>query len=305
MPFLGQIIILFILSCILSPLILNGVCFLLRKFAIIDRPHLYKAEQGRSPAPYGAGISILLTLILFLPVLYGFFDFSEILEKRLHIVLILGVILAVVSFIDDMDTIGKSRMSVPPLFRLAMQIGIGAIIGMTSIKISYISNLFGGVLNLTDYSLDIIIGNAMLTIYFIPIAITIFWYVLVFNSINFSDGIPGLTGGFSLISFVILAGLAVKLYFSDATIATQENSAFLLTLLAIVIPATFFLTRKDISRQALMGDSGTIMLAFLIATFAIVAGGKIATAISVLGIYLIDFVYVITVRIMKGINPLK
>ncbi len=41
------------------------------------------------------------------------------------------------------------------------------------------------------------------------------------------------------------------------------------------------------------------MLAFLIATLAIIAGGKIATAMSVLGLYLIDFVYVITARILK------
>jgi UDP-N-acetylmuramyl pentapeptide phosphotransferase/UDP-N-acetylglucosamine-1-phosphate transferase len=54
-----------------------------------------------------------------------------------------------------------------------------------------------------------------------------------------------------------------------------------------------------------MGDSGTIMLAFLIATLAIIAGWKIATAISVLGIYLIDFVYVITARILKWQNPMK
>ncbi len=85
----------------------------------------------------------------------------------------------------------------------------------------------------------------------------------------------------------------------------MENSKFLLTLLAIIIPATFFLTRADISRKVIMGDSGTIMLAFLLATFAIVAGGKIATAVSVLGIYLIDLVYVVTSRIMKGKNPLK
>jgi len=100
---------------------------------------------------------------------------------------------------------------------------------------------------------------------------TIFWYVLVFNAVNFSDGIPGLTGGFSLISFLILGGLAVKLLMTDTSHAAQENSQFLLLILAIIIPVTFFITRMDISRRGLMGDSGTIMLAFLIATLAIIA----------------------------------
>jgi UDP-GlcNAc:undecaprenyl-phosphate/decaprenyl-phosphate GlcNAc-1-phosphate transferase len=97
----------------------------------------------------------------------------------------------------------------------------------------------------------------------------------------------------------------VKLYLTDTTIASQENSRFLLAILAVIIPITWFLTRWDISRRVIMGDSGTIMLAFLIATLAIIAGGKIATAMSVLGIYLIDFVYVITARILNGQNPMK
>lgn len=43
----------FFASLIISPLIVNGVSFLLRKFAILDRPERYKSEKGRSPAPYG------------------------------------------------------------------------------------------------------------------------------------------------------------------------------------------------------------------------------------------------------------
>ncbi|NCP76563.1 hypothetical protein GW830_00230 [bacterium] len=69
------------------------------------------------------------------------------------------------SFVDDLDTIykfdrvsksdikktaeelGNMRRStpffVPAKVRLMMQIGVGAIIGITSIKIGYISNIFG------------------------------------------------------------------------------------------------------------------------------------------------------------------
>lgn len=163
-----------------------------------------------------------------------------------------------------------------------MQIGVGAIIGLTSIKISYVSHIFGGIMDLSEWFSTVALGGWTITIYWIPVAITIIWYVVVFNAINFSDGVPGLTGGFALISFIIMAGLAVKLYLTDTTIASQENSRFLLSILAIIIPITFFLTRADIARRVIMGDSGTIMLAFLIATLAIIAGGKIATAISVL-----------------------
>lgn len=97
----------------------------------------------------------------------------------------------------------------------------------------------------------------------------------------------------------------MKLFLTDTTIASQENSEFIMILLSILIPITFLVTRTDITRRGIMGDSGTITLAFFIATLSIIAGGKIATAMSVLGIYLIDFIYVITLRIMKGKNPMK
>lgn len=83
-----------------------------------------------------------MTLLILAPFIPFFFDITDTLERKLDIVLALASIIALVSFIDDLDTIGKSRWSVPPLVRLAMQIGVGLIVGLTSIKISYISNIF-------------------------------------------------------------------------------------------------------------------------------------------------------------------
>ncbi len=193
MSFSIEIIILFIISCILSPLILRAVSWGLRRYQWLDRPHLYRSESGRTPVPYGAGIMIILTLVTCIPILYTIVDFTPILEHRLYIILILAVILAVITFFDDLDTIGKSPMRVSPVFRLCMQIGVGIVIGLTSIKISYISNIFGGVIDLNEYHFSFIWGADSIMIYYIPLLLTVFWYVLVFNSVNFSDGVPGLT----------------------------------------------------------------------------------------------------------------
>ncbi|MBP9812440.1 undecaprenyl/decaprenyl-phosphate alpha-N-acetylglucosaminyl 1-phosphate transferase [Candidatus Gracilibacteria bacterium] len=293
------------ISLVVGFSILRCILFLAKKYDILDRPHLYKTEAGRKPVPYGIGIAIISTLLLVAPVIPYLFDISPTLEKKLFIVLSLSAIIGIISALDDLDTIGKSRISVPPLFRLLMQIGVGLVIGITSIKISYISNLFGGTLPLDEYFFQIDLLGKIFTIYYIPLFITVFWYVLVFNSINFSDGIPGLAGGFSLISFIILGFLALKLYFTDTTEAAVENSQFILILVMILLPITALVTAHDIKRTGIMGDSGTILLAFFIATLAIVAGGKIATAMSVIGIYLIDLIYVVGIRIMQGKSPMK
>jgi len=305
MPLFLQLISLLIISAILAPLILRGVTYILQRYGLIDRPELYKSEKWRAPAPYGAGISIIVTLLVLTPLVFLYGDFSPLLEKRLVIVLTIGILISIVSFVDDMDTIGKSRIKVSPTARLMMQIAVWLIIGLTSIKISYLSGVFWGIIAIDELYSIVRLGEFELILYWLPLGVTLFWYVLVFNSVNFSDWVPGLTGGFALISFVILGLLAVKLILTDESVASQENSRFLLTLLAIIIPITYFLTRADISRQVIMWDSGTIMLAFLIATLAIIGWGKIATALAVLGIYVIDLVYVITTRIMSGRNPMR
>lgn len=120
--------------------------------------------------------------------MFLFGNFSEIQTKRLIIVLIIGACLSIISFIDDMDTIGKSRLKIPPILRLGMQIFVGLIIGITSIKISYVSNIFGGIFSLDSISWQFEIFGR--TIYAFPVLVTIFWYVLIFNSVNFSDGVP-------------------------------------------------------------------------------------------------------------------
>jgi len=66
---------------------------------------------------------------------------------------------------------------------------VGAVVGITSIKIGYVSGIFGGVVDLGDYYA--VLGD--FKVYLIPLLFTVVWYVLVFNSINWSDGVPGLT----------------------------------------------------------------------------------------------------------------
>jgi hypothetical protein len=40
-----QLILFFIISLILSPIILSLVAYFLNRFKLLDRPHLYKSEQ--------------------------------------------------------------------------------------------------------------------------------------------------------------------------------------------------------------------------------------------------------------------
>jgi UDP-GlcNAc:undecaprenyl-phosphate/decaprenyl-phosphate GlcNAc-1-phosphate transferase len=216
------------------------------------------------------------------------------LNYKLLLIWFFGCAITLVSFIDDM-------LNLSPKFRLLIQIIIGATIGITSIKIGYISNIFGWVIDLPQYFVQIFDWK----IFLIPLFFTVIWYVFVFNALNWSDGIQGNTSGLSLISFFIIFLLWIKLYFSDDYEWGIKNAEFIMhitiILVGILIPFWYF----DFKEKILMGDSGTMFLGFMLATIAIISGGKIATVLVVFGIYSVDALYVFTRRLLKKKNPLK
>ncbi|MCB9806502.1 hypothetical protein H6768_01105 [Candidatus Peribacteria bacterium] len=147
---------------------------------------------------------------------------------------------------------------------------LGAFFGLTAIKIGYISNIFGGVISLDTFSmLQWTFGEK--TIYLIPLLATIAWYVLVMNAINWSDNGRAMTSSVSLVTLIILAGLSMKLYLTDTTVASQNNSLFVLSFLLILIPTVFVFWCFDVRRTCIVGDAGTMFMGFIIATLSIVS----------------------------------
>lgn len=269
--------------------------FLFRKLNLLDHPERYPHEWKRAPIPYWMWIVLFVNFAL---LSYFFLDFSL---KKLLFILVLGLIILVISFIDDLDTISVIKIKIPPILRLFLQIWVWAFIWITSIKIGYISNIFWWIIHLDNYFLQL----WMYKIFIIPLFFTIVWYVIVFNSLNWSDALPGLTSGLSFVSMIIMTILTIKLYITDTSFLSKENSEFVLLNLAIFIPSVFFIWIFDLKRKLLIGDSGTMFLAFIIATLAIISGWKIATVATVLWVYLIDAFYVIFARLYNKKNPLK
>lgn len=148
------------------------------------------------------------------------------------------------TFLDDLVTIEHPlALKIHPALRLTFQILIGAIIGLTSIKIAYISGLLDGIISLTVGSF--MIGEMI--IYPIALIVSIAWYVILFNVINWSDEVPGVSSGISLITFLTLFILAIKLYLVDQSTASRENAQFVLLLLGVLIPGValhFWLSLK-------------------------------------------------------------
>lgn len=305
-----RFVLIFAASSVVSCVLFWGVMHYFPKWGLLDNPAPY--GHDRKPVPHGVGVVLYLN---FLICSIAFLGMSE----KLAILLVLGAIVTLVSFLDDLDTIYKysekdkstktgemikpreTPFAISPKIRLALQILIGLIVGLTSIKISYVSNIFGGIVHL-DWLSFTAFG---LEVYVVPLLFTIVWYVVVFNSVNWSDGVPGLTSGLTSIAFIVIGILTVRFYYLDQTPELHQNSIFVFSILAVCLPAALIGWFLGMRPRILLGDSGTMFASFIIASLALLVGGKVATVATALGVYLIDAFYVIFARILSGKNPLK
>ena len=275
---------LFIISLIFSFIIIVFIKKLFYKLKILDNPKKY--NKKRKPVPYSTGI---IFFICFFIMSYFFIEHNQ----KLYLIWWFGFIITLISFIDDLFQVSAKK-------RLIMQVIIWAVIWITSIKIWYISNIFGGILDLETYFIEIL----NFKIFIIPVIFTIFWYVFIFNAVNWTDWISWNTSWLSIISFLILFLLWYILFLWDKYEWWIKNAIFIMQitiiLIWILIPYWYF----EIREKLLMWDSWTMFLWFMLATIAIISWWKVATVLVVFWIYAVDTIYVISRRLYNWKNPL-
>jgi len=274
----------FIASIILSFFVIFFTKKLFIKLNILDNPIKYK--KNRKPIPYSMGV---IFFICFLILSYFFVEHNY----KLHLLWFFWFIITLISFIDDI-------LNVSPKIRLIIQIIIWATIWLTAIKVGYISNIFGWVIDLDKYFLEILNYK----IYIISLIFTVIWYVFIFNSLNWTDWIEWNTSWLSIISFFIIFLLWIILLNKDNYEWWINNAKFIINLsiilIWILVPFFYF----DYKQKILMWDSWTMFLWFMLASLAIISWWKIATVLVVFWIYAVDAIYVILNRLKNKKNPL-
>jgi len=126
----------------------------------------------------------------------------------------------------------------------------------------------------------------------LAIAATLIWIVGIQNMVNWSDGLDGLAAGITLIAAAILALHTLQLDPPQVTVALLP--------LAIAGACAGFLPFNFHPARIFMGDTGAMTLGYLLAVSAIIGGAKLATALLVLGVPLIDMTWLIFWRIVHG-----
>jgi UDP-N-acetylmuramyl pentapeptide phosphotransferase/UDP-N-acetylglucosamine-1-phosphate transferase len=129
----------------------------------------------------------------------------------------------------------------------------------------------------------------------VAVVLTAFWLVGVTNTINWIDGLDGLAAGVSAVACAVL-------FVITGPILGQWTLAYLPLVLGAATLG--FLPFNIHPARIFMGDSGAMFLGFTLAVIAIIGGAKMAAALLVLGIPLLDGVYMIIYRLYRGRSPL-
>ena len=270
----------------ISALILTVLCVLIAlkvfpKLGLMDRPEKYGLKRKAVPYPGGILLYIVfvaLALIFFEPTL------------KLIGLLVAGGILVAVSFIDD-------RMDLPPGFRLLVQVLVGVIMVVVGVGVETITNPFGGYIDLTHPQFILNLGGVENKIMLFSAVLSIIWILLIINTMNWLDGIPGMTSGITVIGGLTLFFLSISEIVSQPEVAT-------LSIIVAMIALGFWIF-DFYPPKIIIGDSGSMFFGLLLAILAIFSGGKIATAFLILGFPILDAVYVIVHRLYNKKAPWK
>lgn len=243
------------------------------KFGLVDNPHKYGFT--RAPIPYYGGVAIFLAFLISLLIFVNF-------DKRAIGLLIGATIIVVVGFFDD-------KFAIKPWIRLVFQFLASLVlvifgIGILSIKVPFI-----GVMVL-DY--PILMGIPILGALF-----TVIWVMTIVNAMNFLDGVSGLNSGITCVASFSLFLLSVNPKLHENLAGQSEVATIALILSFVALGFVLFDFPKP---KILMGDTGSTFFGFLLATLAVFSGGKVATAVLVLGIPIMDMAWVVLRRIIEG-----
>lgn len=256
----------FCLSAILTWLVKK----IATKLNVVDRPdadrHLHE-----KPTPLLGGVAIFLSFwavigfLVFHPI-YG----VEKIINQLILAFISGTIIFLVGIADDLRPMSAKVR----LIFVAIAILISALYAPWLTKIT---NPFGGFIEL-----GVVSGGVL----------AFLWLMGMTYTVKILDGLDGLaTGIVSIGAFVIVLLTSITKFY-------QPNVS-LVSLIFLGVCLGFLLF-NFYPAKIFLGESGSMFIGFMLGVLAIIGGGKLATALLVMAIPILDLVRVMYKRIRRG-----
>ncbi|MBI3963570.1 MAG: undecaprenyl/decaprenyl-phosphate alpha-N-acetylglucosaminyl 1-phosphate transferase [Candidatus Kerfeldbacteria bacterium] len=256
------------------------------RWRVVDDPaSAPERKRHVQPTPLLGGVAIYVafTVVLwgavaFVPALLG----GYLQLKHLVGMTVGGFLLMIGGVLDDRYGLRPSRQFLFPLLAAGVTIAAG-------IGIPYITNPLGGTIGLESVSWT------LFTLDGLPYRIVLWadlfafvWLLGMMYTTKFLDGLDGLVSGITVIGSLVLFVLSLQ-----KTVG-QPETAFLAILLAGA--AAGFLLFNFHPARIFLGEGGSVYLGYLLGVVSIISGAKVATALLVMGIPILDVVWLMIRR---------
>ncbi len=267
--YLAVFFIAFIVSLVLTP----GAIWLSKKLGVMSIPG-GRRQHGR-PIPKLGGLPVTIAYLAGIVIVYLYLPPIGDDSLRLRGIVIGSLIFFAGGLIDDF-------WELPPWAQFAIQF-LGAAIAMAHIVfIEVFTNPING---------------ETVWVAWRPLAylITLLWIVGIVNSVNFLDGLDGLAAGVGTIAALIFAWHSIRL-------GQEAVAAFPLAMAGALLG---FLPFNFAPARIFLGSAGAYILGYNLATLSILSPAKIATALLVLAIPIIDGVWRAIDRMRQRRSPFQ
>jgi UDP-GlcNAc:undecaprenyl-phosphate GlcNAc-1-phosphate transferase len=258
-----------IFSLILSFCLTWLVVKLALKLKVLDHPKGERKLHSK-PIPLLGGLAIFGSFFV-----ANFFNLRNIISPTVSpnfiTAMLLGaMILMVGGYFDDKYSLKPNKSIIAPILA-------ALIVVISGLKIGYITNPFGGALNLG-------LGFG--------ITITFLWLLGMMYTTKILDGLDGLVAGITAIGAIIIFVASFQKYYVQPEVAV----------LAVILAGSCFgfLVWNFHRAKIFLGEGGSLLCGFLLACLAILAKGKIATTLLIMGIPIFDLAWVIFRRLREG-----
>lgn len=260
------------------------------RLRILDEPDPRKVH--REPIAYLGGFGILMGFLMGL-VVFGLRNPLAILQNEARLVAVIGGAVAIfaVGLWDDVR-----RMKA--VTKLLFQILVGLAMWMSGLRVVQVS---AGTISAVPGLGDETIGLAHLP----SILVTVGWYVALMNAMNLIDGLDGLAGGVATISALSVMGVGLAVLPTDAIVFGAAIAAL------VAGSCLGFLVFNWHPARIFLGDAGSLLLGYLLATAALIGSTKASTLQAMLvplvavGLPLFEAAFSFLRRALRGTSPFK